>query len=143
MTQEPAKTSNELAGERTDLAVERTAMAATRTFMAWVRTGTALIGFGFTIYKFLQAAYLQAKSAGVEVALMRPQGPRRLGLVLLCLGTAAVVLGTMEYLETIKRLNKLSKTKLGLVKFAMTAGIVVGLLGLFLFVTILINKEVF
>jgi uncharacterized membrane protein YidH (DUF202 family) len=33
-----AKSSNELAGERTDMATVRTLMAADRTLMAWIRT---------------------------------------------------------------------------------------------------------
>jgi putative membrane protein len=35
------------------LALDRTRMAAERTLMAWVRTALSMIGFGFTIYKFL------------------------------------------------------------------------------------------
>jgi putative membrane protein len=31
----------------------RTRMSAERTLMSWVRTAIALIGFGFTIYQFL------------------------------------------------------------------------------------------
>jgi Predicted membrane protein len=32
----------------------RTRMSMERTLMSWVRTATALIGFGFTIFQFLQ-----------------------------------------------------------------------------------------
>lgn len=32
----------------------RTRMSMERTLMSWVRTPTALIGFGFTIFQFLQ-----------------------------------------------------------------------------------------
>ena len=35
------------------LATERTRMAADRTLMGWIRTALSMIGFGFTIYKFL------------------------------------------------------------------------------------------
>ena len=40
---------------RTHLAVLRTLMGADRSLMAWIRTALSLVGFGFTIYKFLQA----------------------------------------------------------------------------------------
>ena len=36
------------------LAPDRTRLAADRTLMAPVRTALSMIGFGFTIYKFLQ-----------------------------------------------------------------------------------------
>ena len=52
VTQKPD--ANALAVERTDWALDRTYMAADRTLMAWVRTSISMIGFGFTLYKFLQ-----------------------------------------------------------------------------------------
>ena len=131
-------TANELAGERTDLAVERTVMAADRTMMAWIRTSLSLISFGFAIYKFLQAAIRD-----VEVVLIKVQGPRRLGLFLIALGTVAVILGTIEYFGTVKRLNKLSEHHYKSFSFSFIVGTVIGLLGLFLIITILANKEVF
>ena len=52
--------ANQLGVERTDWALERTFMAADRTLMAWVRTAISMIGFGFTLYKFLQ--YIHQRS---------------------------------------------------------------------------------
>jgi putative membrane protein len=148
MAPEQAKTSNQLAGERTDLAnartdlaVERTAMAANRTLMAWVRTALSLIGFGFTIYKFLQAAIGGAE--GAKLTLLKVEGPRRLGLTLIAFGTLAVILGATEYFGTMKRLNRQSATPFRAVNFSFLLGMAIGLLGLLLFVTILINREVF
>jgi putative membrane protein len=132
------KDANELAVERTDLAVERTIMAAGRTQMAWVRTGLSLISFGFTMYKFLQAV-----TKGADFGLMRAQGPRRLGLLLIALGTLSVVLGAIEYHGTVRRLNTMSVRQYRAFNFAVFMGLMIGLLGLFLFVTILIHKEVF
>ena len=131
----------DLAGERTDLAVERTVMAANRTLMAWVRTAVSLISFGFTIYKFLQAAITEAE--GAKLALIKVQGPRRLGLTLIALGTMSVILGATEYFGTVKRLNTLSATPFKPLNFSFFLGMIIGLLGLFLFITILINEEVF
>lgn len=135
-----AMTANEMAAERTDLAVDRSAMAAGRTLMAWVRTALSMISFGFTIYKFMQAA---TQGANAEVGLLSAQGPRRLGLFLIGLGVTSVVLGSIEYYQTMKRLNVLSTTEYKPLNFAFVMGLLIGLLGLFLFITILTHTEVF
>jgi putative membrane protein len=75
-----------LAEERTDLALQRTVIAAERTLMAWIRTCISMIGFGFTITKFLQ--YMPEEIAAGNVS--RPQAPRNLGLTLIALGTLAL-----------------------------------------------------
>ncbi len=135
-------TANQLAGERTDLAVRRTAMAASRTMMAWVRTGTSLISFGFTIHKVLQAAVTTAASTS-RLSLMHEQGPRRLGLTLIFLGTASIVMGTFEYFKTARQLNEMSGKEYRVRgDSSLVIGALVGMLGLFLFVTILINHEI-
>ncbi len=139
MADEAPKTANALAAERTDLAIDRTVMAANRTLMAWVRTGLSLISFGFTIYKFLQASIGNAPMGLMKV----PHGPRRLGLMLIALGTISVVMGAVEYYETIKGLNKLSDHPRKAFNFSFMMGLLIGLLGLFLFITIAAHKEVF
>jgi putative membrane protein len=134
----PIKSANELAVERTDLAIERTVMAAGRTLMGWVRTALSLISFGFTIYKFLQNSI-----AGTALEQARPQGPRKLGLFLIALGTLAVLMGVCEYVSTVRRLNRLSPVKYRFLSPSMIIGILIGLLGLFLFITIISHSEVF
>ena len=135
-----AKTSEELANDRTALAVARTAMAASRTLMGWVRTGLSMISFGFAVYKFLAAA-IQAE--GVPLTAARPYGPRRLGLALIALGTITVILGTVEYFAQVRRMNRVSPTEYRPMNFTLAVGMAVGFLGLFLFVTILANIELF
>ena len=44
------------------LATERTRMAADRTLMGWIRTALSMIGFGFTIFKFLES--IQSREVG-------------------------------------------------------------------------------
>ncbi len=132
------KTSNELAEDRTSLAIDRTVMAASRTLMAWVRTALSLISFGFTLYKFLASAAQKAADG-----LINPGGPRRLGLFLIGLGILSVAFGAIEYVQTIKRLNALSGTRLKAVNFSFILVLLIGLLGLFLFLTILTHTEVF
>jgi len=135
LSQERTKLSH----ERTDLSIERTVMAANRSQMAWVRTALSLISFGFTIYKFLQVQIADAE----HLRIMHMQGPRRIGLVLIALGTTAIILGTLEYIQTIKYLNTLSKRAYKLFNYSTFMGVLMGLLGLFLLVTIMANREVF
>ena len=100
MEQPELKPSDILAQKRTDLAAERTRMAANRTLMAWVRTAIAFIGFGFTIYKYLQSM----QEEGVQLTL-RPEGPKNVGLFLLAMGTASAILGIIEYRDNLKVLR--------------------------------------
>lgn len=88
--QKPALTSNELAKRRTSMAAERSMMAADRSLMAWIRTGLSMIGFGFTIYKFLDG---MNTSVGVVVE----HSPTSVGMFLVGLGTLGVIAGTVEY----------------------------------------------
>jgi len=138
MAEKEQKSANELAVDRTDLAVERTVMAANRSLMAWIRTSLSLISFGFTIYKFLQA---EIKISGT--ALMTSHGPRRFGLMLIALGTASAIAGAIEYFGTVKRLNKMFNMNFSTVNVSFIVGLVVTLIGLFLFITIITHTEVF
>jgi putative membrane protein len=138
MTDGTVKTANDMASERTDLAIERTVMGANRTLMAWVRTSLSMISFGFTIYKILQTAV----KAG-EVGLMKPEGPRRFGLFLIALGVLSAIFGSIEYCQTVRQLNKQSVKHYRAFNFSFQMGLMIGLLGLFLFLSILFHAEVF
>lgn len=92
------KSSNELAELRTDLATGRTLMAADRSLMAWVRTALSMISFGFTIYKVLEGFQKSGEN------LPHDYSPLTVGLFLTGLGTASMVMGTIEYWQ---RLNAL------------------------------------
>jgi putative membrane protein len=136
MTAEIQKTANELADIRTELAVERTVLAAGRTLMGWIRTALSLISFGFTIHKILQAA-----RGSAELGFFYAQGPRHVGLILIGLGTASVALGTIDYFSTLDRLNQMSERNYRPYNFTFVMGLLIGLFGLFLFITIFIHKE--
>ena len=119
------KSSNELAAIRTGLAVSRTLMAADRTLMAWVRTSLSLNSFGFTIYKLLQAF----QQSGV--VLPRENSPRNIGLFLTGMGTLAVVVGVVEYWQTLVDMRGLGNFRF--FRRTFIVGLIMAALGVFLF----------
>lgn len=118
------------------LAIDRTAMAADRTLMAWTRTGISMISFGFTIYKLLHGAFTE----GI-VMTRHPEGPRQLGLFLIAIGTVSLGMGMVEHWHTKKNLGLLPRFKLLNPTFLTSSAIV--LLGTFLFITIILRRELF
>ena len=125
------KTANDLAMERTDLAATRTLMAADRSLMAWIRTALSMISFGFTIYKLLET--FQEK--GVELRDLN--SPRNLGLFLTALGTASMVMGTLQYWETLKELRRHQPIPLWRSTFVIA--LIMSGTGVFLFLSIIIR----
>jgi putative membrane protein len=82
------------------LALDRTRMAAERTLMAWLRTALSMIAFGFTIYKFLQSMQQQS-----TVPVLRPQSPRNVGLMLVGIGTVALMVACVQHWKYVKNLR--------------------------------------
>jgi putative membrane protein len=124
------KTSTELAEDRTDLAIRRTLMGADRTLMAWVRTALSMISFGFTIYKVLQGF-----QENQEHVIGKDYDPRTVGLFLVGLGTFSMVLGTIEFWQSLKDLRHLEEIKLWRPSFIMAA--IISVAGLIMFVSII------
>lgn len=89
-----------------DLGEVRTIMAADRTLMAWIRTALSMLSFGFTIYKFLNAAVQNE-------ALAHSGSPQQVGLFLAGLGTVSVILGTINYWTTLRFLRRTDEFKIG------------------------------
>jgi putative membrane protein len=114
------------------LALERTRMAAERTLMAWTRTALSMISFGFTIYKFLQAMQEQSKEA-----VMRPHAPRTVGLLLIGLGTAALIAATLQHRKYMKTIDPQRTYKLW--DLAFSVAILLTLIGLLMFGSILMH----
>jgi inner membrane protein YidH len=111
------------------LALDRTRLASERTLMAWVRTALTMIGFGFTLYKFLQV--MQAQST---MPVLRPQAPRNVGLTLVGIGTFAVTVACVQHWKYMKKLNPDQPYKPW--DLAIIVGILIGLLGILIFVSI-------
>ena len=127
MDQPVEKSSNVLAQERTDLAVFRTALAASRSLMAWVRTGLSMIGFGFTIYKFLQGLASE----------VRPNAARNTGLFLIAWGTLSILFGCIEYWQTARDIKTTYGVTMRIFPLAMAGA--VGILGIVLFLIVVLR----
>jgi len=74
---DPSLVSNHYSWIRTRLSIER-------TFLSWTRTATSLIGFGFTVFQFLDK---------LGRADARPDAPRNFGLAFIAAGIFAMGLG--------------------------------------------------
>jgi putative membrane protein len=114
------------------LALDRTRLAAERTLMAWVRTALSMIGFGFTIYKFLQV--VQAQST---LPVLRPQAPRNVGLTLVGIGTFAVIIACVQHWQYIKKLRPDQPYKPWDLTFIVAC--MIALLGLLMFGSIILR----
>ena len=109
----------------TVLAVERTQLAADRTLMAWVRTAFSMISFGFSLFKFFQ--FLREEAGDATISL---RGPRNFGLLLIALGTVALVLASIDFARTRKRLAGVTGEKLSPWSLTLVVALTVALLGL-------------
>jgi putative membrane protein len=115
------------------MATERTRMAADRTLMAWTRTSLSMIGFGFTIFKFLES--MQSRESVAQT--MRPHSPRAAGLTLIGIGVFALVVACIQHWRYVGKLKSDQPYRpwdLGLVVAAMIA-----CLGLAMFVSIILR----
>ena len=127
MEQPAEKSTNVLARERTDLAVFRTALAASRSLMAWVRTGLSMIGFGFTMYKFIEGFATE----------VRPNAARNVGLFLIAWGTLSILFGCIEYWQTAREIQ--SSYNVAMRKFPVIMAVLVGAVGLLLFIAVILR----
>ena len=109
----------------TDLAATRTSLAAERTLMAWIRTALSMIGFGFTIFKFLNGLH----EAG-SIRLRRPEAPRDIGLFLAALGTGSLIAALIQHTALAHQLGR-SPWQTGPAPYVAFAVVLLGLLVLF------------
>ena len=114
------------------LALDRTRLAAERTLMAWVRTALSMIGFGFTIYKFLQVVQEQS-----TLPVFRPQAPRNIGLMLVGIGTFAVIIACVQHWQYITKLRPDKPYKPWDLAFIVAC--LIALLGLLMFGSIILR----
>jgi putative membrane protein len=87
--------ANHLSWVNTVLSLQRTLMAATRT-------AVSLIGFGFTVAQFFTTVM---GSVPEEGRLLRPEGPRNLGLALIGAGVISLAIFAWQYRTAVRRLR--------------------------------------
>jgi putative membrane protein len=97
--------------------------------MAWVRTGLSMIGFGFTIYKFLMSA---------QTAGLRENAPRDVGLFLIGVGTISMLFGAVEYWATSRTLHREYGVRFK--RYPLLIGLLIAALGAVLFVRIVLGS---
>lgn len=118
------------------LALERNKLASERTLMAWIRTALTMIGFGFTMFKFLQA--IQEHSAA---PVLRPDAPRNLGVTLVGMGTLAVLVACVQHRKYVHSLR--ADKPYPSWDLPLTMATLVGLLGILMLVGIVIRVGFF
>ena len=112
-----------------NLPVMNTLMAADRTLMSWTRTSLSLLSFGFTIYKILEGF----QDAGGKF-VVRTDVPRNAGLFLTGMGTLAMVMGTIEYWQTLKVLHQ--QRIFGRPRSPLIMALIMSVAGILLFLSI-------
>ena len=120
----------------------RTRMSMERTLMSWVRTATALIGFGFTIFQFLERF---SQTPGIKPAA-HPWTPWVFGLALIGTGIVALTIAVWEYRSLVRYLwEKDFKPIAGVDEFAhhtpvVAVSVVLILIGIFAFAAVLLRE---
>lgn len=92
-----------LAEQRTEYAAQRTYLAAERTLMAWIRTSLSMISFGFSIVKVFE--YLASEHRLPSWWFGRARSPETLGLVLISIGTLALVFAVIQHWQALRQLR--------------------------------------
>jgi putative membrane protein len=115
------------------LAIDRTRLAAERSLMAWVRTSLSMISFGFTIYKVLETLQEQSK-----LHIARPDAPRNLGLVLVGIGTFALVVACIQHRQYVTSLKPTGAGKP--LDLTFLVAVLITLLGFLLFGSMILRS---
>ena len=100
-TDQELSTADAITRDLSIFALIRTAFSSERSLMSWIRTSVSLYSFGFTITKFVD--YLEHQGEGSQFS----EGPRRLGLALICMGLLVLVLAVVEHMRRLVRMTQL------------------------------------
>ena len=95
-----------------------------------------MINFGFTIYEFLQVIDQQS-----TVAVLRPNAPRNVGLVLTGLGTFVVIIASFQHWYYITNLRQDQPYKPWDLSFSVAC--IIAILGALLFGSIILRSGPF
>src|SRR5579862_6298387 len=95
--------TNQSLDQNTQLALQRSFLATERTLMAWIRTSISMIGFGFTVAKLFQS--LARSNVLVRGPAGRVWTAEGVGLVLISLGTFALIVAVLDHRRELKQLQ--------------------------------------
>lgn len=118
------------------LSLENTRMSSERTLMAWIRTSLSMISFGFTVFKFIDVLEQQKLSP-----ILQDHTARNFGLILIGLGTFTLSVAIFQHYKYLKYLGLRLHGIFWDLSFLV--GCLIGLLGLMMFISILINAGPF
>ena len=104
-------------------ALVRTAFSSERALMAWIRTFVSLYSFGFAITKFGDYLERQGKDSHFS------EGPRRLGLALICMGILVLVLAAAEHLRRLWKMKQLGLPSISRFPLPVAAAAVLFVIG--------------
>jgi putative membrane protein len=110
-----------------ELARERNREAAERTLMAWIRTALSLIGFGFGIGKL--ATYLDA--AGLHPTHDPAHTSLIFGTSFILVGILGLMAAIVQHARVLKRLSQPDFAYNAMRPIAMTAAVLLMLIGVF------------
>lgn len=73
--------------------------SADRTLMTWTNMTVSMIGFGFAIYEILRDKRVEG------AVLPGANTPRNVGMYLVVTGTVGIIMGSVSYVRTLRRLR--------------------------------------
>ncbi len=111
-------------------ALVRTALSSERSLMAWIRTSASLYAFGFSITKFLD--YLEKQQEGTGSLA----GLHRLGIAIICLGMLGLVLGAVEHVQRLKKMERRGLPRVSLISLPVAATTALLLIGIAVLISI-------
>jgi uncharacterized membrane protein YidH (DUF202 family) len=95
--QEPL--ARDTAGEQVDPGLLNSKLSADRMLMGWTNMTVSMIGFGFAIYEILRDKRVEG------AVLPGANTPRNVGMYLVATGTVGIVMGSVSYVRTLRRLR--------------------------------------
>lgn len=110
-----------------DMARTRTLLALDRTLLAWIRTSLALLGFGFTLARFVHDLIATKALPSLPHTL---QSPKQLGLTLMVLGIGGLLFGAYDHFMSIRQLR--GDVKISAWSASLVVALFLAMLSLFL-----------
>jgi putative membrane protein len=101
-----------------------------RTFLAWVRTGIAIVAFGFVVERFNLFLATIAAAERVEAPRHIAGGPigRYEGLALILVGIALIILSSVRFIRTGRRIDDAETHAVGSVRTELVLSAVLAFL---------------